>query len=173
MAQYEYGGKGTLMFQKLPGYKKIVAWQAASDRSFLVNQLVTRLGPAYYELADQMRRSAISVSGNIAEGYCSGTLPNYIRYCRTAHGSLGELGSYIQDCERFKLTTGEELKKLIEQYGQATFFLDRLIPALIKKEQEGTWDKNYGVKEERSSYRTEEDYDLDPAIIFPSFSQVP
>jgi hypothetical protein len=73
MAEYQYGGKNTQMFQKLPGFKKIVAWQAASDLGFLVNQLVKHFGPGYYRLADQMRSAAIAVSGNIAEGYCSGS----------------------------------------------------------------------------------------------------
>lgn len=165
--QYEYGGKNTQMFGKLPGYKKIVAWQAASDLSFEVNQLVRNFGTGHYELADQMRRSATSVGGNIAEGYCSGSLPNYIRYCNIARGSLGELGSYLQDSERMNLAKGDQLTKLIKLYGLATYFLDRLIPALIKKQNEGTWDKSFGVKEESAPYFTDADYDLDPNIIFP------
>ena len=169
MAEYQYGGKGTRMFQKLPGYKKIVAWQAASDLSFLVNKLVSRFGPAHYKLADQMRRAAIGVSGNIAEGYCSGTLPNYIRYCNIARGSLGELGSYFQDCERWELASGDELTALIKQYGDTTFFLDRLIPALIKKEQDGTWDKSHGVREVQTMYFTDTETDTE----FPDFPQVP
>lgn len=171
MAEYEYGGKNTQTFQKLPGFKKIVAWQAANDLGRLVNQLVSRFGPGHYRLANQMRGAAISISGNIAEGYCSGSLPNYIRYCNTARGSLGELGSYIQDCERWELITGDELTMLIKQYSDASFFLDRLIPALIRKEQEGTWDKSHGVREQPADYAT--DSDLDPAIIFPEFLEFP
>ena len=133
MAEYQYGGKNTQTFQKLPGYKKIVAWQAASDLGNLVNRLVSRFGPGHYRLANQMRGAAISVSGNIAEGYCSGSLPNYIRYCSTARGSLGELGSYIEDCEQWSLIVGDELSVLIKQYSNASLFLDRLIPALIRK----------------------------------------
>jgi four helix bundle protein len=148
MAQYQYGGQNTQTFQKLPGYKKIVAWQAASDLGFLVNQLVKSFGPGYYRLADQMRSAAIAVSGNIAEEYCSGSLGNYIRYCNIARGSLGELGSYIQDCERAELITGNKLTELLKQYNDTFFLLDRLIQALIKKEQEGTWDKSFWVKEE-------------------------
>jgi len=169
MAEYQYGGKNTQTFQKLHGFKKIVVWQAASDLSFLVNQLVSRFGPGYYKLADQMRSAAIGVSGNIAEGYCSGSLPNYIRYCNIARGSLGELGSYIQDCERWELITDNDLTTLIKQYSDASFFLDRLIQSLIKKQQNGTWDKNYWVKEEQADYLIDFEADAE----FPEFPQVP
>jgi len=93
MAEYQYGGKNTQTFYKLHGFKKIVAWQAASDLSFQGDRLVKHFVPGYYKLADQMRSAAASVSANIAEGYCSGSLPNYIRHCNIARGSLGELGS--------------------------------------------------------------------------------
>jgi len=169
MTSYEYGGKNTRMFQKLHGFKKIVAWQAASDLSFRVNQSVGKFGPGQYKLADQMRSAAISVSGNLAEGYCSGSLPNYIRYCNTARGSLGELGSYLQDCERWQLVSGDELTGLVKQFGDTSFFLDRLIQALVKKEQEGTWDKSYWVKEEHADYLTEIGVETE----FPEFPQVP
>ena len=169
MAEYQYRGKDTQTFQKLHGFKKIVAWQAASDLGFQVNQLVKHFGPGYYKLADQMRTAAISASGNIAEGYCSGSLPNYIRYCNVARGSLGELGSYIQDCGRWELITGSDLTALIKQYSDTSFFLDRLIPALVKKEQEGTWDKSYLVKEEQAEYLI----DIETDTEFPESPEVP
>jgi four helix bundle protein len=169
MAEYQYGGKGTQTFQKLHGFKKIVAWQAASDLGFRVNQLVKPFGPGYYKLADQMRSAAISVSGNIAEGYCSGSIGNYIRHCNIARGSLGELGGYIQDCERWELIAGDDLAALIKQYSDTSFFLDRLIPALVKKEQEGTWDKSYWVKEEQAEYLI----DIETDTEFPESPEVP
>jgi len=167
MAAYQYGGNNTQTFQKLHGFKKIVAWQAASDLGFFVNQLVKHFGPGYYKLTDQMRSAVIAVFGNIAEGYCSGSLGNYIRYCNIARGSLGELGSYIQDCERAELITGNDLTKLIKQYSDTSFFLDRLIQALIKKKQDGTWDNTFWVKEEQAFYL------IDPEDDDNGFPQVP
>jgi four helix bundle protein len=152
MPEYRYKGQQTQTFQKLPGYKKIIAWQSASDLSFLVAQHANRFRPNYYALADQMRRAATSVSANIAEGYCGGSLPNYIRYCNLARGSLGELGSYIQDCERDSLIRGEDLSTLLEQYSHTTFVLDRLIQSLIQKREDGDWDNSHRIKEERAEY---------------------
>ena len=78
MTRYQYEGGRTKTFQKPHGFKKIGAWQAASDLGFQTNKLVKGFGPGYYRLTDQMRAAAISVSGNIAEGYCSGSLANYL-----------------------------------------------------------------------------------------------
>ncbi len=149
---YEYGGRNTVTFAKLPGYKNLIAWQKGSDLSALINEAVKHFGPGYFRLIDQMRGASISVTANIAEGYCSASIGNYIRYCLTARGSLGELGSYIQDCERFGLIKGEELAKTVAMYSDTTFLLDRLIHSLRQKEQDGTWDKQFWVKEEQETY---------------------
>lgn len=155
MAEYDYRGKNTLTFQRLPGYRKIVAWQAASDLDDQINALVSRFAPGNYRLSNQMRGAVIGISGNIAEGYCSGSLGNYMRYCEIARGSAGELGSYIQDCERWKLVAGDELQLLLKQYSLTTYFLERLIQSLKKKEKESTWDRSHGVKEPRENYRAD------------------
>jgi len=152
MGSYQYGGRGTRTFQKLPGYRTLAAWQAASDLSFMISQLAGRMGPAHWRLANQMRGAAISAPGNIAEGYCSGTLPNYIRYCNHARGSLGELGSYLQDCEREGLLAGDELARYIKQYGDASYFLDRLVQALVQKERNGPSDQPFAVRETPADY---------------------
>jgi len=152
---YEYGGRNTVAFAKLPGYKNLIVWQKASDLSVLINDVVKHFGSGYFRLIDQMRGAAISVTANIAEGYGSASVGNYIRYCLTARGSVGELGSYIQDCERFGLIKDEELKKVIELYADAVFLLDRLIQSLRQKEKNGTWDKQFWIKEEAESYNAE------------------
>jgi four helix bundle protein len=169
MAEYQYGGRNTETFHNLPGFKKVVAWQAASDLFFFVNQLVKRFGPDYFKLAAQLRSAAIAVSGNIAEGYCSGSLPDYIRYCNIARGLLGGLGSYIQDCERAGLIIGDELATLVIQYSDTSLFLDRLIQTLIKKNQDGTLDNSSWVKEDQATYQI----DLEDDTEFSQGPQVP
>ncbi len=147
-----YQGAGTRTFHKLYGYKNIIAWQKADDLAALINELARQWGPGYYDLANQMRRAAVSVKSNIAEGYCRVSLGDYIRFCDIARGSLGELGSQIQDCERWRLITSDQITILLEQYGDTTFFLERLIVGLKKKEKGKDWDKSFGVKEAREEY---------------------
>ena len=151
-----YRGAGTQTYRKLYGYKKIIAWQKTDDLAWMIHERTVRFGPGYYRLSDQMRGAVVSVKSNIAEGYCRAALGDYIRFCEIARGSLGELGSQIQDCERWGLITGDELTELLEQYGDATFFLERLITGLKKKQQTGEWDRSFGVKEAGVAYAAED-----------------
>jgi len=151
-----YQGAKTRTYQKLYGYKNLITWQKADDLAAMVHELTLHWGPGYYRLSDQMRSAAVSVKSNIAEGYCRVSLGDYIRFCVIARGSLGELGSQIQDCERWGLVTGDPLADLLEQYGDTTFFLERLIAGLKKKQQAGDWDKSLGVKEAGASYAAQD-----------------
>lgn len=147
-----YKGATTQTYKKLYGYKNLLAWQAADDLATYVHTLVLSFKPRYFELANQMLSSVISVKANIAEGYCRNSLGDYIRFSEVARGSLGELGSQIQDCERWKLIAGDELEQLLHLYSDTTWLLEKLIKSLRAKRQDGTWDRNLGVKEEAPTY---------------------
>jgi four helix bundle protein len=152
----EYQGARTRTYQKLYGYKDLITWQKADDLAAAIHEITSHWGHGYYRLSDQMRSAAVSVKSNIAEGYCRASLGDYIRFCQIARGSLGELGSQIQDCERWGLVMGDQLNDLLERYGETTFFLERLIAGLKKKEKAGDWDKSFGVKEAEVAYVTED-----------------
>jgi four helix bundle protein len=152
---YEYGGRNTKTFQKLQGFKSLVVWQKASDLAHAVSSALAHFDFEHRRLNDQMRGASISVHANIAEGYCSASVGNYIRYCLTARGSLGELGSYLQDCERDNLIVGQSLENILQLYSDTTFLLDKLISSLRQKEHEGTWDKQFWVKEQGEEYIAE------------------
>ena len=148
MAHYrKYQGHTTKTYRKLYGYKNLLAWQAADEPAAFVHDIVTRFKPRYFKLSDQMLGSASSVKSNVAEGYCRNALGDYIRFCEIARGSLGELGSQIQDCERWQLVKDSELEQLISLFGDTTYFLEQLIKGLRAKRKEGTWDRSMGVKE--------------------------
>ena len=99
-----------------------------------------------------MRSASVSVASNVAEGYCSGTLATYIRYCEIARGSLGELGSQLHHCERVGLLEGEQLQKVANLYGETVFLLDRLIASLKAKQRKGDWDRSFTLKETPELY---------------------
>jgi four helix bundle protein len=79
------------------GFRDLVAWQKAYELAFLVYQL-TKSFPRdeQYGLTSQMRRAAVSVAANIAEGYERQSRRDYLQFLRIARGSLGELETYLR-----------------------------------------------------------------------------
>src|SRR5712691_7706422 len=71
------------------------AWKLGQDVATLSYQLT--LSPKlqrHYALKDQIRRAALSIPANIAEGYALGTTPQFLRCLRISVGSTAELRSH-------------------------------------------------------------------------------
>jgi len=73
-------------------FRKIEAWRFADDLAVAVYD-ATKSFPAdeRYGLTQQLRRAAVSVPSNIAEGAGRATKSDYLRFCSIGRGSLAEL----------------------------------------------------------------------------------
>ena len=88
-------------------------WRAAMDLATAVYRVTLEEPLArHYGLIDQLRRSAVSVPSNIAEGYGLATKPQLIRTLRLALGSARELDIQLQIVQRLGLLHQRELKPL-------------------------------------------------------------
>jgi len=75
-------------------------YQLAREFRKRVYRLVRLLPPEErYCLANQMRRAALSVSNNIAEGHGRWHYQENIRYCRMSRGSIDELIDDFNACD--------------------------------------------------------------------------
>ena len=73
-------------------YKDLLIWQKGIAIVKTVYQLCEELPKdEIFGLQSQMKRSSISVTSNIAEGYGRNYTQNYIQYLRMARGSLLEM----------------------------------------------------------------------------------
>jgi len=151
---YEYPGKNSRTFAVLPGYRNLIVWQKACELAKLVHDATQGFGPGYYRLRGQTLDAAESVPANIAEGYCSGSINNYVRYCEISRGSLGELGTHVHTCELWKLIPATTLQPIIELYSDVRFLLDRLLSSLREKQAEKSWDSSYALREPKTDYAT-------------------
>src|SRR4051794_18531380 len=72
-------------------------WQKAMDLARAV-YVATRKMPKEerFGLTNQMRRAAVSIPSNIAEGHCRHSRPDYLRFLRMAKGSWGELSTQVE-----------------------------------------------------------------------------
>lgn len=75
-------------------FEKLETWQEAINFADLVYRL-TRQFPdeERFGLTNQMRRAAVSISSNVAEGCSRSSRPDYARFVEIATGSLFEVVS--------------------------------------------------------------------------------
>jgi len=82
--------------KKVESFKDLFVWQKGIE---LVNDIykLTKQFPKdeVYGLTSQIRRAAISIPANIAEGCGRGTTKNYIQFLEISRGSLLELETLI------------------------------------------------------------------------------
>ncbi len=84
-------------------HRKLDVWQMAMD---LVTQIyrATESFPREekYSLTDQMRRAAVSIPSNIAEGAARQTKKEFVNYLHMAQGSLSELDTQLEVARRLQ-----------------------------------------------------------------------
>ena len=84
------------MSKEIKTYKDLIAYQKAYELALNIYKY-TNLFPKteLYGLVSQMRRSAISIPSNRAEGYRRKSRKEYIQFLSIAYGSSGELETQI------------------------------------------------------------------------------
>lgn len=85
----------------LVDYKKLIVWQKGVDLVVEVYKLTESFPRSeLYGLTSQIRRSAVSIPSNIAEGRRRCSLGEYRHFLQIAFGSGGELETQIEICKR-------------------------------------------------------------------------
>jgi len=96
-------------------YRNLEVWQQAMD---LVERCyrVTMPFPAseMYGLTSQMRRAAISIPSNVAEGHCRKKTGAYLNHVSIALGSHAELETCAEASRRLGFLKETEFKSLME-----------------------------------------------------------
>jgi len=82
-----------------------------------------------YGLTSQMRRAAISIPSNIAEGYRRSTKKDFKQFLHIAHGSLSELETQFEIAHSLEMTSQSEFEVIIGEI-QA---IDRMLSAFLDK----------------------------------------
>jgi four helix bundle protein len=115
--------------EQIRTFRDLVAWQKA----FGLGKRVYRATETFPErerfgLTVQLRRGAVSVASNIAEGYGRGSTVDYVRFLKVARGCLYELDTQLMFAMEFQYL-------VTEQYEGAKLDLDeceRVLAGLIR-----------------------------------------
>jgi four helix bundle protein len=82
-----------------------------------------------YGLIGQMRRCAVSIPSNIAEGYGRNSSNDYVRFLRMAMGSLYELQTQFDISSNLGYITKNHYGKLFESSRE----IERMLSSLMKR----------------------------------------
>jgi four helix bundle protein len=90
-----------------------------------------------YGLAQQLRRAAVSVPSNIAEGHGRDHLGDYLRHLSIANGSLMELETQVLIAGRRGYLRKEEEGRILAQASEVGKMLSGLTRALKRRSSRG------------------------------------
>jgi four helix bundle protein len=85
-----------------------------------------------YGLTSQLRRAAVSMPANIAEGYGRENTGSYVPFLRIAQGSLRELQTHLLLAQRLKFGIPEQISEALTRCETVGKMLSGLIRSLNK-----------------------------------------
>ena len=103
---------------KITDFKELNIWKLGKE-IVLDTYLISKLFPReeLYGLVSQMRRSAISIPSNIAEGFNRAHKKDYIRFLNIALGSCAELETQTEIAFELKYLHKEERDNMLQKIG--------------------------------------------------------
>jgi four helix bundle protein len=114
----------------IQSYRDLQVWQKGMDIVVQSYNLATVLpSNELYGLTSQIRRAAIAIPANIAEGAGRDHIGDYLRHLSIAAGSLTELETHILIGERLQYFSPQDIGPLLNQTAE----LGRMLTGLTKK----------------------------------------
>ena len=118
----------------LKSYRDLLVWQRAIELTVLVYRLSEGFPKReIYGLSSQLRRAAVSVPSNIAEGYGRGSRREYLQFLSIAQGSLKELETQIILAVRLAYVTSSQAERVLSESDVLGKMLGSLIRSLKAK----------------------------------------
>lgn len=120
------------------GHRGLVAWQKAME---LVTEIyrMTRDFPKdeLYGLVSQLRRAAVSVPSNLAEGYGRNSRNEFHQFVGVARGSLAEVEMQIEIAKNLDYVSQESCSKLLSRIDEVGRLLTGMRTWSAKPERSG------------------------------------
>ena len=112
-------------------YRDLIAWQKAMDLVEMVYRL-TKLFPKeeLYGLTSQVRKAAVSIPSNIAEGQGRGSKNAFHYFLSIANGSLREVETQVIVAQRLEYVGQDQVQPVLAQTDE----IARIIHGLMKKQ---------------------------------------
>jgi len=110
-------------------HKKLDVWKRSVELVKHIYELTHKYPKSEaYGLTKQMRRSAVSVPANIAEGAARNTKKEFVQFLHMSQGSLSELDTHLEISRTLGYTEDDHLREIS---GTMTA-VDKMLSGLIK-----------------------------------------
>jgi four helix bundle protein len=118
---------------KIESYQDLIVWQKAMEYVVFCYEISAKFPASEnFGLTSQLRRSAVSIPSNIAEGYGRNSRGEYIQFLGVANGSLKESETQIIVASRLKYITSEQLDEGLTRATEIGKMLRSLINSIRK-----------------------------------------
>jgi four helix bundle protein len=113
------------MEDKIQKFEDLKVWKESMQLAYKLYTILKDCND--YSLRDQIRRSAVSIPSNIAEGYDRNSNKEFIQFLYIAKGSCSELRTQLYLAHKLKLIESNKSDTLIETTRKISAMLFKLI----------------------------------------------
>jgi four helix bundle protein len=111
-------------------YRELLVWQKSMSLVLAIyNETKSFPKEEIFGLTSQIRRSAVSIPSNIAEGYGRNQSGDYIRFLQIASGSLYEFQTQLEISFRIGLI----IKEKYDEINLLSIEIEKMLSSLISK----------------------------------------
>src|SRR5213083_1059833 len=116
------------------GYRDLIVWQDSMDLVVAIYRITATFPKdERFSLVDQLRRAAVSVPSNVAEGHGRSRTGDYLRHLSVSVGSLNEVETQVQIARRLEYITEEDQRQLLDSCNAIAKMLGGLIRSLRRR----------------------------------------
>ena len=116
------------MESRIKNFTDLEVWQIARDVRNEIYLICKKLPvEEKYNLSIQMRKAAVSLTANIAEGYGRFHFQENIQFLRTSRGSAYELVDHVITCKDQNYISAEMAEEINEQLRRCIRLIDGLV----------------------------------------------
>jgi four helix bundle protein len=115
----------------ISSFRDLLVWQKSIDLAVRCHRLAKRFPRDEHPvLGYQVRKSALSIPSNIAEGFARHSTASYIQHLWTSHASGAELQSQLEVARRIEIVSEQDAAALIADAQEIGRMLNGLVTSL-------------------------------------------
>lgn len=123
------------MIYKIDSYKDLIVWQRAMDIAKGVYKIAKLLPEdELFVLSSQMRRAAISIPSNIAEGQARNSSKEFRNFLSVAKGSAAELETQLLLCVEIGYCKEEDIMGVLSLIAEVAKMINAIQIKLLDKQ---------------------------------------